>query len=187
MIFIEQRITCDSFALEPINEKNPLYPVWNTKGEYDRGTTFIGSQSPVNDLTGHPVTWMSRECLCISAVSALISCHTAMLSRHSGSKATFHISFSGMSFSRWTSLSAKSLCVLLFLTTFVFYCFYHTRGHEVCQLFFYISSSTILLFVTVHSYLVPVTDFADASHSKSAKSAATTVSYGIFSSENACL
>ena len=31
--------------------------------------------------------------------------------------------------------------------------------------------------VTVHSYLVPVTDFADASHSKSAKSAATTVSY----------
>ena len=43
------------------------------------------------------------------------------------------------------------------------------------------------LIVTVHSYLVPVTDFADASHSKSAKSAATTVSYGIFSSENACL
>ena len=41
--------------------------------------------------------------------------------------------------------------------------------------------------VTVHSYLVPVTDFADASHSKSAKSATTTVSYGIFSSENACL
>ncbi len=33
--------------------------------------------------------------------------------------------------------------------------------------------------------LVPVTDFADASHSKSAKSATTTVSYGIFSSENA--
>ena len=29
------------------------------------------------------------------------------------------------------------------------------------------------------------TDFADASHSKSAKSAATTISYGIFSSENA--
>ena len=29
------------------------------------------------------------------------------------------------------------------------------------------------------------TDFADASHSKSAKSAATAVSYGIFSSENA--
>ena len=28
-------------------------------------------------------------------------------------------------------------------------------------------------------------DFADASHSKSAKSATTTVSYGIFSSENA--
>ena len=43
------------------------------------------------------------------------------------------------------------------------------------------------LIVTVHSYFVPVTDFADASHSKSAKSAATTVSYGIFSSENACL
>ena len=41
--------------------------------------------------------------------------------------------------------------------------------------------------VTVHSYLVPVTDFADASHSKSAKSATTTVSYGIFSSENAYL
>ena len=34
--------------------------------------------------------------------------------------------------------------------------------------------------VTVHSYPVPVTDFADASHSKSAQSAATTVSYGIF-------
>ena len=46
---------------------------------------------------------------------------------------------------------------------------------------------SLLTFVTVHSYLVPVTDFADASHSKSAKSAATTVSYGIFSSENACL
>ena len=29
------------------------------------------------------------------------------------------------------------------------------------------------------------TDFADASHSKSAKSVTTTVSYGIFSSENA--
>ena len=43
------------------------------------------------------------------------------------------------------------------------------------------------IFVTVHSYLVPVTDFADASHSKSAKSATTTVSYGIFSSENAYL
>ena len=41
--------------------------------------------------------------------------------------------------------------------------------------------------VTVPSYFVPVTDFADASHSKSAKSATTTVSYGIFSSENACL
>lgn len=125
-----------------MNEKNPSYSIRNTKGEYDRGTTFIGSQSPVNDLTGHPVTWMSRECLC---KSALMSCHTAMLSRHSGSKATFHISFSGMSFSRWTSLSAKSLCVLLFLITFVFYCFYHTRGRMVCQLFFYISSSTILL------------------------------------------
>ena len=44
---------------------------------------------------------------------------------------------------------------------------------------------SLLTFVTVHSYLVPVTDFADASHSKSAKSATTTVSYGIFSSENA--
>ena len=41
--------------------------------------------------------------------------------------------------------------------------------------------------ITVHSYLVPVTDFADASHSKSAKSATITVSYGIFSSENAYL
>ena len=41
--------------------------------------------------------------------------------------------------------------------------------------------------VTVHSYLVPATDFADASHSKSAKSATATVSYGIFSSENAYL
>ena len=46
---------------------------------------------------------------------------------------------------------------------------------------------SLLTFVTVHSYLVPVTDFADASHSKSAKSATTTVSYGIFSSENAYL
>ena len=44
-----------------------------------------------------------------------------------------------------------------------------------------------IFYVTVHSYLVPVTDFADASHSKSAKSTATTVSYGIFSSENAYL
>ena len=32
-----------------------------------------------------------------------------------------------------------------------------------------------------------VTDFADASHSKSAKSTATTVVYGIFSSENSYL
>ena len=46
---------------------------------------------------------------------------------------------------------------------------------------------TIRKDVTVHSSLVPVTDFADASHSKSAKSATTTVSYGIFSSENAYL
>ena len=56
-------------------------------------------------------------------------------------------------------------------------------------LLFFKAKSLILTFadiVTVHSYLVPVTDFADASHSKSAKSAATTVSYGIFSSENAC-
>ena len=43
-------------------------------------------------------------------------------------------------------------------------------------------------------FLVPVytsckleQDFADAPHSKSAKSAATTVSYGIFSSENSYL
>ena len=49
------------------------------------------------------------------------------------------------------------------------------------------NSNNSIAFVTVHSYLVPVTDFADASHSKSAKSATTTVSYGIFSSENACL
>ena len=50
------------------------------------------------------------------------------------------------------------------------------------------SGDTLLCkLVTVHSYLVPVTDFADASHSRSAKSATTTVSYGIFSSENACL
>ena len=49
------------------------------------------------------------------------------------------------------------------------------------------SAADAALLVTVHSYLVPVTDFADASHSKSAKSAATTVSYGIFSSENAYL
>ena len=52
---------------------------------------------------------------------------------------------------------------------------------------FYNGLNSNLTFVTVHSYLVPVTDFADASHSKSAKSATTTVSYGIFSSENACL
>ena len=32
-----------------------------------------------------------------------------------------------------------------------------------------------------------VTDFADASHSRSAKSIATIVLYGIFSSENSCL
>ncbi len=31
-----------------------------------------------------------------------------------------------------------------------------------------------------------VTDFADAPHSKSAKSTTTTVLYGIFSSENSC-
>ena len=52
---------------------------------------------------------------------------------------------------------------------------------------FYNGLNSNIKIVTVHSYLVPVTDFADASHSKSAKSAATTVSYGIFSSENACL
>ena len=50
-----------------------------------------------------------------------------------------------------------------------------------------LTGTSLLTFVTVHSYLVPVTDFADASHSKSAKSATTTVSYGIFSSENAYL
>jgi hypothetical protein len=52
---------------------------------------------------------------------------------------------------------------------------------------FYNGLNSNIKIVTVHSYLVPVTDFADASHSKSAKSATTTVSYGIFSSENACL
>ncbi|WP_370818643.1 hypothetical protein [Roseburia intestinalis] len=52
---------------------------------------------------------------------------------------------------------------------------------------FYNGLNSNIKIVTVHSYLVPVTDFADASHFKSAKSAATTVSYGIFSSENACL
>ena len=52
---------------------------------------------------------------------------------------------------------------------------------------FYNGLNSNIKIVTVHSYLVPVTDFADASHSKSAKSAATTVSYGIFSSENAYL
>ena len=59
-----------------------------------------------------------------------------------------------------------------------------------CTVYKQFDESTTSLYsylVTVHSYLVPVTDFADASHSKSAKSAATTVSYGIFSSENACL
>ena len=50
---------------------------------------------------------------------------------------------------------------------------------------FYNGLNSNIKIVTVHSYLVPVTDFADASHSKSAKSATTTVSYGIFSSENA--
>lgn len=84
-----------------MNQKSPLYPIRNTKGEYDRGTTFVGAcVQPVPYLTGHPVTWMSREYLCISAMPVLISCHTAMLSQYSGSKATFHISFSGMSFSR---------------------------------------------------------------------------------------
>jgi len=43
--------------------------------------------------------------------------------------------------------------------------------------------------VVIESYCSRVaqtaTDFADASHSKSAKSVTTTVSYGIFSSENA--
>ena len=58
---------------------------------------------------------------------------------------------------------------------------------RICQENIFLKTATFYLFVTVHSYLVPVTDFADASHFKSAKSAATTVSYGIFSSENACL
>ncbi len=52
---------------------------------------------------------------------------------------------------------------------------------QICQPFFRHTPV-----VTARSYLVPVTDFADASHPKSAKSAAATVSYGIFSSENAC-
>ena len=38
--------------------------------------------------------------------------------------------------------------------------------------------------VAVHLYCSQQRDFADASHSKSAKSAARAVSYGIFSSEN---
>ena len=37
-------------------------------------------------------------------------------------------------------------------------------------------------YVTVHGHAM--TDFADASHSESAKSTTTTVLYGIFSSEN---
>ena len=40
------------------------------------------------------------------------------------------------------------------------------------------------IFVAVHLYCSQQRDFADASHSKSAKSAARAVSYGIFSSEN---
>ena len=75
-------------------------------------------------------------------------------------------------------------------------CKYHivfTPKYSISQFMGYLKGKSaltgisLLTFVTVHSYLVPVTDFADASHSKSAKSAATTVSYGIFSSENACL
>ena len=65
--------------------------------------------------------------------------------------------------------------------------------YSVSQIMGYLKGKSALMIydkhanVTVHSYLVPVTDFADASHSKSAKSATTTVSYGIFSSENAYL
>ena len=40
------------------------------------------------------------------------------------------------------------------------------------------------IFVAVHLYRSQQRDFADASHSKSAKSATRAVSYGIFSSEN---
>ena len=40
--------------------------------------------------------------------------------------------------------------------------------------------------ITVHAAQT-VTDFADASHSESAKSTTTTVLYGIFSSENSYL
>ena len=42
-------------------------------------------------------------------------------------------------------------------------------------------------YVTVHGHSMPAhcnKDFADASHSESAKSTTTTVLYGIFSSEN---
>ena len=75
-------------------------------------------------------------------------------------------------------------------------CKYHivfTPKYSISQFMGYLKGKSaltgisLLTFVTVHSYLVPVTDFADASHSKSAKSATTTVSYGIFSSENAYL
>ena len=75
-------------------------------------------------------------------------------------------------------------------------CKYHivfTPKYSISQFMGYLKGKSALMIydkhanVTVHSYLVPVTDFADASHSKSAKSATTTVSYGIFSSENAYL
>ena len=65
--------------------------------------------------------------------------------------------------------------------------FYYTKTYLFMQPVRQSHRDFAFNFVTVHSYLVPVTDFADASHSKSAKSATTTVSYGIFSSENAYL
>jgi len=55
----------------------------------------------------HPVTGISRESLLPFQLS--------------GSKATFRKPFFKQPFSRWTALSGKSICVLLFLTTFAFH------------------------------------------------------------------
>lgn len=112
-----------------MNQKKPFVSHTEYKGRIWSRYHLCWCSCPASPcLTGHPVTWMSREYLCIPAIPVLMSCHTAMLSQYSGSKATFHISFSGMSFSRWTSLSAKSLCVLFFLTTFVFLLFLSYEG-----------------------------------------------------------
>ena len=69
-----------------------------------------------------------------------------------------------------------------FLTSIAY--FFHNNTPKY-DLSLFLTLITVLPICYCSRVAQTATDFADASHSKSAKSAATTISYGIFSSENA--